>query len=161
MKFEIETYKGQLIEYNDENDKFICDIVIEDKFKSTKRLSLTDVRKEIDTFIKLNVDFKPFKVLATDGWNNNNFAVLIVSAIRTDGKFVTYKEGNQDYKSYSGKKEMATWKSYDPDAVNEKNRLKKLLDEAQKVYNTTLNTLTSKLLPIDLSKYEHIINQKD
>lgn len=46
MKFEIEVYKGQTIEYDDEYDKFICDISTEDKYKTTKRSSLNDVRKE-------------------------------------------------------------------------------------------------------------------
>lgn len=37
MKYEIEQYKGQTIEYDDDLDKFVCDITLEDKFKKSKR----------------------------------------------------------------------------------------------------------------------------
>ena len=54
-KIEIEVYKGQAIFYDEHSDKFVCDISVEDKSKSTKRQSLKDVRKEIEQFIKLNL----------------------------------------------------------------------------------------------------------
>lgn len=58
---EIETYKGHTIYYKDTDDKFICEISIEDRSKKTARKSLKDVRKEIDVFIHDNMDFKPLK----------------------------------------------------------------------------------------------------
>lgn len=64
MKYEIETYKDQTIYYDEQYDYFICDISIEDGWKQTKRNKLADVRKEIDSFIKANLNFKPFKALS-------------------------------------------------------------------------------------------------
>lgn len=157
MNFEIETYKGQTIEYDDECDKFICDISIEDKHKITKRLSLGDVRKEIDTFIKLNADFKPFKVLELD-YSDRDFNVLQVSGIRTDGKFITHPVGNERSKSYRDKKDMAKWRLYDSEVVNKKKELRAELDKVTEKYRKELIELTRTLTPIDLSKYEHIIN---
>lgn len=158
MKIEIETYKGQLIEYDDSYDKFICDISTEDKFKSVKRLSLVDLRKEIDQFIKLNADFKPFQVLAVDSYDKSDFEILNVSAIRTDGKFVTYSEGNENYKSHKGKKDTQKWMVYNPDIVKQKSEFKKIKDLALTTYSNNLKSLIPKLIPIDLTKYDHIIN---
>lgn len=158
MKYEIETYKGQLIEYDDEYDKFICDISIEDKWKTTKRLSLADVRKEIDNFIKLNSDFKPFKVLELNRYGSNDFDVLVVAAIRTDGKFVTHSESSNKNKSYSSKEDMKRWMNYDSEAVRKKNELNKEFEKIRRDYGNKIIELTKSLTPADLSKYEHIIN---
>jgi hypothetical protein len=54
--------------------------------KNAKRASLVAVIKEIDTFRKLNVGFKPFKVMKIN--YADDLEVLEVSAIRSDGKFV-------------------------------------------------------------------------
>lgn len=161
MKYEIETYKGQLIEYDDSYDKFICDISIEDKNKTAKRLSLSDIRKEIDQFIKINADFKPFKCLAIDSWDDKDFKELNVSGIRTDGKFITYTKGNENYKSHSGKKDILKWRLYDAEIVEAKRVLKEEKDAAVDKYLNAVKDLTAKLKPIDLSKYEHIINQDE
>jgi len=158
MKFEIETYRGQLIEYDDSYDKFVCDISIEDKSRTAKRLSLSDIRKEIDQFIKVNVDFHPFKVLSVDTWDKDDFKIICVSAISTDGKFVTYTEGDESYKSYSGKKDIKNWMAYDGEAVSKKSELKKVKDAAVTSYNKSLKAITSTLKPIDLSKYDNVIN---
>ena len=58
----IETYRGHDIYYDENSEKFTCDISIEDNFKSTSRVSLKACRQEIDTFIKDNLNFKPFKL---------------------------------------------------------------------------------------------------
>lgn len=52
MKIEIETYKGQEIFYDDEYDKFVCDISIEDKAKSTKRQSFNEWANHIHNLIR-------------------------------------------------------------------------------------------------------------
>jgi hypothetical protein len=155
MKFEIETYKGQSIEYDDDADKFVCDISIEDKNKSTKRMSLADVRKEIDTFIKVNADFKPFKTLLMDKYDKKSFDIGEVTAIRTDGKFIVKTRG---YNSHYGAKSMQYAMVYDNDVVKEKERLNEVFEEARKTYVTSVAELCKKLVPVDLSKYEHIIN---
>lgn len=158
MKIEIQVYKGQTIHYDEDYDKFECEISVEDKFKTTKRQSLSDVRKEIDTFIKLNVDFKPFKALLLD-YNLSYFKEIYVSAIRTDGKFIVSDSVDSSYKSHYGKKEMAKVMVYDYDAIKTKQKLKKELDELKVKYDTLMKEVLSTLTPIDLSKYEHIINQ--
>ncbi len=159
MKFEIETYKGQLIEYDDEYDKFLCDISVEDKYKSAKRISLKDMRKEIDTFIKLNVDFKPFKALFLDNYGGKSFESKNIIAIRTDGKFVIQEKGNS--KSYYDKKAMNRAMMYDAEIVKEQKNLSDIADKANSDYREALKELCTKLKPVDLSKFEHIINPAD
>lgn len=159
MKFEIETYKGQTIEYDDDYDKFCCDISIEDKYKQTKRLSLKDIRKEIDSFIKLNADFKPFKAIFLSEYGDKDFSIKNVESIRTDGKFIISEESK--YKSHYGKKQMKKCMVYDVDIVNEKQRLSKQLEAARKIYDNGVKELCKKLQPVDLSKFEHIMSPAD
>src|SRR5436190_9489324 len=161
MKYEIENYKGQLIEYDEDHDKFVCDISIEDKFKTTKRLSLKDVKKEIDTFIKLNIDFKPFKCLAIYKYDKDDFTDLNVSAIRTDGKFITFKEGQENYKSHSDKKDALYWRVYDADIIKEKEELEKEKEAVILKYRNAMKELCTKLTPIDLSKYEFSVTESE
>ena len=157
MVFDIEVYKGQSIQYDDEYDKFICNISIEDKFKTTKRGSLNDVRKEIDQFVKLNLDFKPFKALHLNKYDNDSFSIMHITGIRTDGKFIV-KEGI--YASHYGKKEIKWLMQYDQDIIDQANRLKATKDQAIKEYSLAMKELCKKLKPIDISKYESIINQE-
>jgi len=82
MRIQIETYRGQSIEYDDDRDRFICEMVIENDWKTKTSLKLSEVRKAIDQFIKLNADFKPFIFLDRD------FRPVKIVAVRTDGKFV-------------------------------------------------------------------------
>ena len=59
----IENYRGHDIYYDEDSEKFVCDISIEDNAKSTARISLKACRLEVDSFIKENLNFKPFKVM--------------------------------------------------------------------------------------------------
>jgi hypothetical protein len=148
MKIEIEEYKGQTIKYDDDTDKFICDISIEDNFKSSKRGSLKDIRKEIDQFIKLNLEFKPFRVFVK---SYDDFGVATVEAIRTDGKLVVKGAG---YKTLYGKDDIKDLFKFDHE-LNESNN--KISDEFKKAVDKRQNDrkqLMQKLAPIDLSKYE-------
>lgn len=92
-KIEIEQYKGQTIEYDVDNDKFVCDITIEDRTKTSKRGSLKDLRKEIDTFIKQNLEFKPFKLFEKKSYNQT-LHMISVEGVRTDGKFTYTPDGS-------------------------------------------------------------------
>ncbi len=157
-KIEIEVYKGQTIFYDEHSDKFVCDISVEDKSKSTKRQSLKDVRKEIEQFIKLNLEFKPFKVLRM-GWA---FNVNTVKSIRTDKKFVLSKPNNK-YKDHVSAKDITDIKeyaAYDQDVYEKylalSDELKKFegdIKAKQKALLTTLN-------PVDLSKYEAYLSDE-
>ena len=82
MKIDIETYKGQLIQYDDDRDRFASQMATGDAYDMKERKSLVEVRKAIDLFLKANLEFKPFKVM------NENGRVNELVAIRTDGKFI-------------------------------------------------------------------------
>jgi hypothetical protein len=82
MKIEIENYRGHTIEYDDERDRFYCEMAIGDAYQQKERKSLAEVRKQVDLFIKANLEFKPFKVMSAIG------DVVEIVSIRTDGKFV-------------------------------------------------------------------------
>lgn len=161
MKYEIETYKGQLIEYDDNYDKFMCDISIEDKWKKAKRSSLADIRKEIDQFIKINAEFKPFKCFMVESWDDSDFKEISVTGIRTDGKFINHTMTNENYKSHANKKDTAKWREYDAEIIAAKRALEKEKDAAYSKYSKGVKALAAKLKPIDLSKYDHIINQDE
>jgi hypothetical protein len=155
-KIEIETYKGQTIYYNEDSDKFECDISIEDKSKSTKRGSLKDVRKEIDTFAKLNLEFKPFKAIVGESYNA--MTVREVQGIRTDGTFTVKREGYSSA-SYYGKKEMAELRKYNQDAIDAYAAAEAKRDAAQKEFRAEEKRILATLEPLDLSKYDALINQ--
>lgn len=155
MKIEIEEYKGQTIFYEEDYDKFTCDITIEDKFKNTKRQSLVEVRKEIDAFIKLNAEFKPCKILVLDKYDKSSFVEKEMTGIRTDGKIII-KDGN--YKSQYGKKELENVMVYNHDIVEAKEKLEEEFENARKKYTAEVKKLCSKLTKMDFSKYEHILN---
>lgn len=158
MKIEIEVYKGQSIVYNDDNDKFECEIELNNQVRATKRISLKDVRKEIDQFIKVNLEFKPFKFLKKNEYSSKSFEPYVCAAIRTDGKFVVYREGNDNYKSYYGEKEMKLAMIYDTEIINELKRLDKENEDAREKYKNAVSELFDKLIPCDLSAYKNIIN---
>ncbi len=155
-KFEIEVYKGQTIEYDDDYDKFICEISIEDKYKKSKRSSLKEVRKEIDSFIKINAEFKPFKALFKSEYGEKDFSVHTVEAIRTDGKFVV--SGGYS-KSHYGKNEMERCMIYDADIVQEKDKLEKQIKKLQDELRDKIIALSKRLVKADLSKYDKFISQ--
>lgn len=148
MEIEIEVYKGQTIKYDDEYDKFVCDISVEDKFKQAKRGSLKDLRKEIDVFYKANLDFKPFKALEADAWYN--IMVKEIKSIRTDNKLIV-SNGWRD--SHYGAKEAAGLRQFNYDIVKESMALEKEKEAFLKEHDNRKKKLASKLLPLDLTKY--------
>lgn len=149
-KHEIEEYKGQTIYYEEDDDKFICDISIEDNFKITKRKSLKDVRKEIDAFIKENLNFKPFKAIECDKYGSKSFSVKDIIAIRTDKKLVV--KGNHS-DSFYGKKDVENFRVYDEDLVQEQKAIEAEFDAAYKRKEEKLKSLNLKLKKLDLSHY--------
>lgn len=151
MKIQIEQYKGQSIEYDDDADKFLCDINIEDKWKQTKRSSLKDVRKEIDAFIKLNANFKPFKAIFIDKYNGESFEVETVESIRTDGKFTVKGKYNN---SHYDKKDMERCMVYDAEVVAAKKRLEDEIEAISKKNRALIKELSKRLVKADLSHFE-------
>lgn len=152
MKYEIETYKGQQIVYNDDNDKFECQIELNNQVKNAKRSSLKDVRREIDQFVKANLEFKPFTFLRKSNYSKT-FKIFECSAIRTDGKFVI-SEKDSNCRSYADKKEMGSAMVFDAEIVKELENLYKKLETAQVQYNNSVSDLYDKLIPLDLSAYK-------
>lgn len=156
MNIEIEVYKGQTIQYNEDADKFLCDISIEDRFKTTKRQSLKDVRKEIDSFIKINAEFKPFKVFKKDTWGD--ITALNITGIRSDGKFLLERSGNYTSQE-TMKKLVEDYAQYDSSIEQEAIAARKAFDEADKIYNEKKKELRKRMKNLDLSKYEHLIQK--
>lgn len=156
MKINIKEYKGQTIYYNDDNDKFECDISIEDNFKKTKRQSLKDVRKEIDNFIKINLNFVPFDIIEV-GYGDE-IEVKTISALRSDGKFVVNGKYSNSYVSLSDLKKNNI---YDPYIIKKYNEGIEELEKARNVFTKLKEELIKELKPLDLSKYQYIINPEE
>jgi len=155
-KIEIEQHKGQTIYYDVDEAKFYCDILIEDRLKRTKRQSLKDVRHEIELFIKLNLDFKPFKFIEKSRWSSS-MEVKTVSALRTDGKFVvTSARGGGT--SFYGDSHTNFMYVYNQNIVDCMEGLEQQLKDAQAAYNEGIKELASMLQPLDLSKYKYLLN---
>lgn len=151
MKINIEEYKGQSIQYDEDDDKFVCSITVEDNFKETKRKSLKDVRKEIDQFIKLNMDFKPFKALLTANYDRDyTFKLVDVTAIRTDGKLVV-NEGN--YIQYFDTKKASKLMKYDKSVIEESQIIDADFEEHRKAYFNKQKEIHAKLVPVDLTRF--------
>ena len=146
-KIKIEDYKGQTIYYNDDTDKFECDIELNDKLKSTKRQSLNDVRNEIKTFIKLNENFRPFKVISS-GYGSV-LSVVNVESKRYDGKFVI--SFNDYSKRYKKESEMAKYFEYDYEIEKEYKKIEEEFKEYRNNYKRTITELLSKLKPLDIT----------
>lgn len=152
MKIEIEVYKDQTIYYDDNADKFICDISIEDHSKSSKRGSLKDLRREIDVFIKDNMDFKPFKAIRKSRYGGDEFSVVNVESIRTDKKLVITSNGI--YKDHVGKKDSIQLMKYDHDIIKELEIIQADFENARQLKNEKIEALNKRLIPLDLSKYD-------
>jgi hypothetical protein len=113
----IDTYRGFDVYYIEEDDKFVCEMVMEDSHKTTKRSSLKSLKQEIDAFIKANASFKPFKIMHVEhgyGESDNkefsgNVKVWNAISVRKDGALVIEKEdGRKDYVKYGSKED--SWK---------------------------------------------------
>ena len=151
MKIHIEDYKGQTIEYDDDSDKFCCDISVEDQAKSAKRGSLKDVRREIDLFVKANLEFKPFKALYQEG--GRDIRVIAFDSIRTDGKLVKAK-GDYGWTSHYGAKEAQHVHVYVDTILDDLKALNDLQERQRLERNKELDKLVARLVKMDLSKYD-------
>lgn len=152
MKIEIEVYKNQTISYDDDCDKFECQIEINNEVKNAKRQSLKELRKEIDLFIKANLEFKPFWFFHKSNYGKT-FDVKFCSAIRTDGKFVVSNKDAGKYKSYLTSKELESAMVYDDEILKSRKELDDKFDQAKQDYTNGLEILFDKLIPYDLSSY--------
>lgn len=161
MKHEIEVYKGQSIEYDEDTDKFVCDITIEDHNKSTKRQSLKDVRREIDAFIKANLEFKPFRLFEKRSYGNE-LEELEVTGIRTDGKFIVKKKSWRDrIEQVDFDKEIRSGDEffyYDTDIKEQMEKLKKDLENYSKEIHDKEKKLLKKLKKFDTETVKHYID---
>jgi len=154
MKIEIEEYKGQTIRYDDEADKFICDITIEDNFGKKKRTSLKDLRREIDLFIKENLNFKPFKVLVVDNYSEEKISEGLVKALRVDGTLVvSVKNYNSWYVSRFNAEDCKRLRKFDPDILLEAKQEEASYDLLTKEHEERKKKIAEKLTKIDLTKY--------
>lgn len=163
MKIEIEQYKNQTIEYDDEIDKFVCDITIQDRDKTTKRGSLKDLRKEIDQFIKTNLEFKPFRLFEKQNYSSD-FNVINVQGIRTDGKFTCKNEKypGRGFDLVDFEREMKSgdefYYYYDAEIIKEKAKIKKEQEGYDKIIRDKEQQLLKKLKKFDLKDVKHYVD---
>ena len=104
----IDTYRGFDIYYNEDKDKFICEMVMEDDFRTSTRSSLTALKREVDKFIKSNANFKPFKIMIVSpgygDYDNKQFDGKVETAmaigVRKDGALIIEKDNERKDKDY-------------------------------------------------------------
>jgi len=147
-KIKIADYKGHEIFYSEDEDKFICEIEMNEDFKKMKRVSLKSIKDEIDQFIKSNIGFVPFVVFDTS-WSI--LKVKKIVALRKDGKYVEQGESNSI--SYVGKKEFGNYLQYDNDIHEEYMSNEKDAENARLKHNQIRKDIISKLKPVDISLY--------
>lgn len=145
MKYDIEEYKGFNIQYDDYSDKFVCDIEIGDNVKNAKRSSLDDVRKEIDKFIKANLEFKPFKAICI---KYGSLKVVEVTSIRTDGKFIS-NNGHISYEEFAN-----FYREHDYDALSKLYEIRKEVTDLRYKEIQLEKEVIESLKPIDVSVYK-------
>lgn len=155
----IEDYRNQEIFYDEDSDKFVCNMVVEDKSKGTKRSSLKDVRREIDQFIKLNADFKPIRVLRMSMWSDS-VSEETFSAIRKDGCFVLRKP-NSNRLEYAKKRDLEEFYEYDEKIVELQKERDRLSDEFDKKDKAILEDIKKRLRPIGDELYNRYFSDKD
>jgi len=144
MKHEIEVYKNQTIYYNEDSDKFTCDITVEEQYGSKSRKSLKEIKREIDLFIKANLEFKPFKCLYDD-WGG--LRVKECTAIRTDGCLVI---GGSQIKEKDWDKIYNYSSDYEALVKNQSNEVESL----RKKHKAELEEATKLLTVMDLDRYK-------
>ena len=150
---EIEDYKGFTIEYDPVQDKFITTLELNSVVKSPKRGSLNDLRKEIDQFIKDNLEFKPFYAYFKPEYPFETFSKKYVSGIRKDGSFVI-GEPSDKHKSFYSKKDMLRCCEFDPQIEEELKKIETEKKASDKRYSEAKTKLVERLKPMDLSMYQ-------
>lgn len=160
MKIEIQQYKGQTIEYDTETDKFVCDITMEDNYKNTKRATLSDLKKEIDKFIKNNLKFKPFKLIKGEYCPK----VINVEGIRSDGRFVYRLKDSKssslvDFEKNATDRFPDDYFEYDSDFVKMWDDLEKEEEKFKEIISAKRELLSQKLKIFDWTRYKKLIEQ--
>ena len=152
MKIEIQDYKGHTIFYDDNSDKFCCEIEINNNVnvKNTKRQSLNDVKKEIDQFIKVNFEFKPFKAFFKR-YSDYDVEIIEIVGIRIDGKIVR-KRGKDSFE-YLGEKDFANLFEYDLDSETAIKEIENKIELQRLKYNAERKLVFEKLKPIDRTRF--------
>jgi hypothetical protein len=149
---EIEVYKGQTIIYDEDADKFVCDMSSEDRSKTAKRGSLKDLRKEIDQFIKLNVDFKPFKFISTDSWKR--VEVYQAVALRNDGTLLVKPIGSSYEGGHWNKNDLKDAFIYDDNVMKEYGDVLNEEKDLSNYIKKKKEGILKKLKPINVSKFD-------
>ncbi len=144
MKHEIEIYKGQTIFYDEDSDKFVCDVTVEEKYGTKTRKSLKDIKREIDLFIKANLEFKPFKCIYK---YHNELRIRECTALRVDGKLVI--DG-----WHIEQKNWDTIYQYSPSFEQAVKEAQDEFDIAYKKKIQAIKEAESKLVPMNLDKYK-------
>ena len=123
----IQKYRNQEIYFNPKIDKFICTIYPQGIDK--KGSSLLTLKKNIDVYIKDNVEFENFKILNV-GKHSGDYSISDVVGIRKDGRLLV--------KSDKGTKQLRSY--YEDDYV---------------IYNSELDDTITKILKIEKEQSEY------
>lgn len=146
MKHEIEIYKGQTIFYDEDSDKFVCDVTVEEKYGTKTRKSLKDIKREIDLFIKANLEFKPFKCICKY-YDYDELRIRECTALRVDGKLVI-DGGHIEQKKWD------TIYQYSPSFEQAVKEAQDEFDIAYEKKRQAIKEAASKLVPMNLDKYK-------
>ncbi len=90
-KFFIEDYREHKIWYNADTDKFTVELLVEHTWREKGRKSLKECRTAIDSHIKSNAEFKPFKAIRKN-WRDGE--LINIKQVRADGGLV-FASGRQ------------------------------------------------------------------
>jgi hypothetical protein len=168
---EITTYKEIKIYYSEESDKFHCEVVVdrekynkEDRWsnpKKIRRASLKEVKNEIDSYIKKNLEFEPFECYLPDYSGDVSVASRHkVLGLRKDGSFITESIKHR-MRSFTPFEEVEKSCLVDPQIEEEFKKIKAERSKALDNYDEKLKELNSRLKPVDVSKYKVLLKQQE
>lgn len=128
MKHFIEDYRNNQIFYNEDSDKFVCEILSDNELKpkTINRASLVDVRKAIDDYIKRNSTFKPFKALY-EKWSG--IKIVTIVGVRKDGGVTVENTKGEREQIISDVKNLL---KYSQEYLNEKAQIDLQIEELEK-----------------------------
>ncbi len=149
-RIQIEEYRGFEVWYNEEDDKFGCEIAdtsYDSGFKEMKRVSLTAIKQYIDEHIKLNEKFEPFIVLNVGGGGVPSKKKVLSK--RKDNKFV-YLDGDRSRfidpdNNWEGK-DYLVFNEEDQELIDKITKIHKQIEELNKEERALRKTFKSKTI---------------
>lgn len=148
-KIKIADYKNHIIFYDEDDDKFSTTFELKDDVKTKKRSSLKDIKKDIDTYLKDNKNFKPFKLIKKQKYSNN-FEIVNVIGLRTDNKYIIEGKYSNSYISVdklSDDDAYDQYYEYDDSIYNDNLLIDEEYDKLYKTVSKKRETIVKRLKP--------------